>query len=158
MVKKEKTKGKGKGRFFIKILIVLLLLAAIGGGGYFGYKKFFANSNNKTATAASSEVKVVSDYTFGLDEILVNLSDEDSTRYIKIKVYIGYDKKKLGTELTEKAPILRDKVISVFRTKKAADFSSKGIEIIKSEILSKINPLLTKGQATNIYFYDILVQ
>lgn len=152
MGKKEKDKVKGKG----KIIIIILLLIVLGAGGFFGYRIFAANNANKKP--ATTTDKSVSTYTFGLDEVLVNLMDEGSTRFIKIQVYIGYDNKKLTTELTENKAVLRDMVISVLRTKKAEDFSPDGIDKIKKELLSKINPLLSKGQATNIYFYDILVQ
>jgi len=149
--KKTKEKGKGKG----KLIIIILLLIVLGAGGFFGYRIFAAKNASKTP--ATTTEKAVSAYTFGLDEVLVNLSDE-GTRYIKIQVYIGYDNKKLTTEVTENKAILRDMVISVLRTKSAADFSPEGVEKIKKELLSKINPLLSKGQATNIYFNDILVQ
>lgn len=152
MEKKEKVKGKGKG----KIIIIFLLVIVLGAGGFFGYRIFAANSSNKKAAVTAE--KTVSGYTFGLDEVLVNLSDEGSTRYIKIQIYIGYDNKKLTSELTENKAVLRDKVISVLRTKNSSDFSPQGVENIKKELLTKINPLLDKGQATNIYFYDILVQ
>lgn len=153
--KKVKEK-KSKGKLLIYILIILLLLVIIGGGGFFGYK--LLTQKPTVVVQNGTAPKAVPEFTFGLDEVLVNLSDQDSTRYVKCKVFIGYDQKKLTAELTAKKPVLRDAVINVIRTKKAEDFSSKNIDSIKTEILKGVNPLLTKGQATEIYFYDILVQ
>lgn len=151
--KKGKEK-KGKGKLLI-IVVIILLLVIIGGGGYFGYK--ILNQNKANATEHST-AKEVPELTFGLEEFLVNLADEGSTRYIKVKVYIGYDTKKLTEEMTTKTPAIRDTIIKILRSKKAQDFSDKGTEAVKAEILEKINPLLTKGKATEIYFNDILVQ
>lgn len=177
--KKEKKSG-GKLKF---IIIGIIAVAVLGAGGYFGYSKFFAskeNNVNKTimpqqqvaaqqvqgqtvqgqqaAQNASYLQQVVSAKTYDLDEFLVNLADEDGKRYLKIKISLGYDNKKLDAELEEKKPILRDAIISVLRTKKAADISAKGIDNIKMELIQRINLNLTKGQLNNIYFNELLVQ
>lgn len=176
--KKEKKGGKLK---FIIIGVVAVLV--LGAGGYFGYNKFFASKaetahkavvpqqqmavqqvqgqqvqGQQAAQTGSYLQQVVSEKTFALDEFLVNLADEDGKRYLKVKVSLGYDNKKLDTELEEKKPILRDAIISVLRTKKAADISAKGIDGIKMEIIQRINLALTKGQLNNVYFNDLLVQ
>ncbi len=152
--KKVKEK-KSKGKIIIYAIIILLLLVIIGGGGYFGYKIL---NQNKQNVAVQANIKSVPEFTFAQDEFLINLSDTDSSRYVKVKVYLGYDKKKLGEELTAKKAAIRDTCITVLRAKKAADFSAGGTETIKAEILAKVNPLLTKGQVEEVYFYDILVQ
>lgn len=179
MENKKQKKGGGKLKF---IIIGVVVVALLGAGGYFGYSHFFASKTNATKTLIPQQQvavqqiqgqqvqgqqtvqnvsylqQVVSAKTYGLDEFLVNLADEDGKRYLKIKVFLGYDNKKLDTELEEKKPILRDVVISVLRTKKAADISAKGVDNIKMEIIQRINPVLTKGQLNNVYFNDILVQ
>lgn len=178
MENKKEKKGKGKLKF---IIIGVVVVAILGAGGYFGYNKFFASKTSETkkvipqqmvaqqvqgqqvqgqqaAQPASYLQQVVSEKTFGLDEFLVNLADEDGKRYLKVKISLGYDGKKLDTELEEKKPILRDAIISVLRTKKAADISSKGLDNIKMEIIQRINIALTKGQLNNLYFNDLLLQ
>jgi flagellar FliL protein len=54
--------------------------------------------------------------------------------------------------------MIRDAVISVLTTKKAADITPKNMDSIKLQLIQKINPLLTNGQLNNIYINDILVQ
>lgn len=172
--KKEKKSG-GKLKF---IIIGIVAVAILGAGGYFGYNKFFASKENTTSKVvipqqqvAAQQVQgqqtvqngnylqqVVSAKTYDLDEFLVNLADEDGKRYLKVKVSLGYDSSKLSTELDEKKPMLRDAIISVLRTKKAADISSKGIDTIKMEMIQRINLVLTKGQLNNIYLNELLVQ
>lgn len=53
---------------------------------------------------------------------------------------------------------MRDAIISVLRTKKAADITPKGVESVKIEIIQRINSILEKGQLNNVYINDILVQ
>ncbi|ADG00347.1 flagellar basal body-associated protein FliL [Clostridium botulinum F str. 230613] len=101
---------------------------------------------------------VVSSKTYSLDEVLVNLADEDGKRFIKAKIFIGYEEKKLSKELETKKPILRDAVIGVLRSKKAADINPKNIDKIKVEIINKISPMLEKGRISSIYFDDLIVQ
>lgn len=177
MENKKEKKGGSKVKI---ILIVVVAILVVGAGAYFGYTKFLKDKESTTKTAAHTTQQVViqqtqqqtgatgqqtafvqpiiSEKTFGLDEFLVNLADEDGKRYLKVKVFLGYDSKKLDSELEEKKPILRDSIISVLRTKKAADITPKGVETIKLEIIQKINPILEKGQLNNVYINDILVQ
>lgn len=183
----ENNKEKKGGSKLKIIIIAVVAVAVLGAGGYFGYNHFFASKDNTTKKVVQQQIpmqqvqqgqvqqsqvqqgqqmvqngsylqQVVSAKTFGLDEFLVNLADEDGKRYLKVKVFLGYDNKKLDTELEEKKPILRDAVISVLRSKKSTDISAKGIDNIKIEIIQRINATLEKGQLNNVYFNDLLVQ
>jgi Flagellar basal body-associated protein len=177
MENKKEKKGSSKIKI---ILIAVVATLVVGAGAYFGYTMFLKDKGQTTKTAAHTTQQVVvqqtqqqagatgqqvslvqpvvSTKTFGLDEFLVNLADEDGKRYLKVKVFLGYDNKKLDAELEEKKPILRDAIISVLRTKKAADITPKGVESVKIEIIQRINLMLEKGQLNNVYINDILVQ
>lgn len=174
------SKKEKKGGSKIKVMVIAVVaILVVGAGGYVGYTMFLKDKGTaaKTTVHATQQVQqqtgagaqqvvqnvtftqpVVSEKTFDLGEFLINLSDEDGKRYLKVKMFLGYDEKKLAAELEEKKPILRDAVISVVRTKKAADITPKGVETIKMEIIQRINPLLEKGQLNNVYINDILVQ
>ena len=142
-----------KGNGFKIVIIVLLVLVVVGGAAFGG---MYISSKKSTKTAKVVEIVEV---TYSLDEFLLNLMDEDGRRYLKAKVYIGYEEnKKLTTELETKKPIIRDVVISTLRAKETTDFSAIGIESIKKELIASINPVLTKGKIAHIYFNDILVQ
>lgn len=160
MSEKNNNKEKKSGNLFKIIIIVLLFMILIGGAVFAGM--FISMKKAPVAQNTTESVKVnIDENTYGLDEFLVNLSDEGGKRYLKVKIFIGYDKKnsKLEKELEPKKPIMRDAVINVLRAKKASDvMSEKGSENLKKEILDRINPLLNNGKLTNIYFYDMLVQ
>ncbi|MCR1933646.1 flagellar basal body-associated FliL family protein [Clostridium tepidum] len=164
-----------KGGNFKKIIIIVFILVAVGAGSFGGYMLFIKNNkpnntnqmpvNNtnvinsqQTTNGMYPQQVVVSSKTYSLDEFLVNLADEDGKRFVKAKIYIGYEEKKLTKELEEKKPILRDAVIGVLRSKKAADINPKNIDKIKLEIINKIAPMLEKGRINSIYFDDLIVQ
>ena len=156
----------------IIIILGILILAVVAGGAFFGYNTFLkdkksitkstvqqvVNNGQTTGTVANSLDQVVSSKTFQLDEVTVNLADEGGNRYLKVAVYLGFNEKKLTSELTAKKPIVTDAVIQILRTKKAADISAKNMNNIKLEIIQKINPMLEKGQLNNVYFTDIIIQ
>lgn len=173
MENKKEKKGSSKVKVIAIIVVVLLV---VGVGGYFGYSMFLKDKEetSKKTTHTTQQIpvqqipqaainanyldQVVSEKTFELGEFLVNLADEDGKRYLKVKIYLGHDEKKLDEELEAKKPVIRDAVISILRTKKAADITPKNMNNIKLEIIQRINVMFKEGQLNNVYFYDILVQ
>ncbi|WP_268049123.1 flagellar basal body-associated FliL family protein [Clostridium ganghwense] len=154
-------KSNNKGNVLKIVIIVLLAAVLVAGGSFAGYMIAGKLNSQKTVQNAGKKA-VLNQKTFALDEFLVNLKAENSTRYLKTKIYIGYsdtkETKELEEELTNKKPILRDAVNSTLRTKKAEDFTEAGVEQLKEEIKNKINPLIEKGEIVNVYFSEILVQ
>ena len=148
---------KSKNSNIIKIVIlVLLLLVVIGGATFAGV--YFVGQKASTTTAKTPSVVEVTEVTYSLEEFLVNLSDEEG-RILKVNVFISYeDNKDLTAELETKKPIIRDVVNTSFRAKKSADFNPAGIDAIKNELIAIINPVLSKGKISHIYFNEIFIQ
>ncbi|MGH4140929.1 flagellar basal body-associated FliL family protein [Clostridium sp.] len=141
-----------------KLIIILLLVLIVVGGAAFGGMYFLGKKNDSSSTT-TAKVAVSNEVTYSLDEFLVNLTDEDGRRYLKVSVVLGYeDNADLTAELETKKPIIRDAVIATLRAKTTADFSGAGVDGIKKELIAKVNPTLTKGKISHIYFNDILVQ
>jgi flagellar FliL protein len=154
--KPQKDKSS-KGNILKIIIIVLLALVVVGGAAFGGM--YIASKKAPSVDAKSAKTEEVNEVTYSLDEFLVNLSDEDGRRYLKVKVFIGYEEnEELIVELETKKPIIRDLINTSLRAKKTTDFGSAAIETIKSELIASINPVLTKGKISHIYFNDILVQ
>lgn len=159
-VKNAKKKGPLK-----KIIIIIVIFILVLCGAFTAYTLFFNKGTTKNNTANQMQLSnssngqgFTSAKTYSLDECLVNLTDEGGKNYLKVTVYLGYESKNLDKELETKKPIIRDAVISILRAKSTADFNSNGTDKIKTEIMNKINPLLTNGQLDRIYFDDLLVQ
>ncbi|APC41139.1 flagellar basal body-associated FliL family protein [Clostridium estertheticum] len=145
-----------KGNSLKLVIIVLLGLIVVGGATFGGMMLAGKKGATPTTTTKAVETK---EATYSLDECLVNLTDSDAKRYLKVLVYVGYgENEELSTELKEQKPVIRDLVIKILRSKKTTDFSDAGVDLIKKEIIAKINPVLTKGKVDHIYFNDLLVQ
>ncbi|MCB2291927.1 flagellar basal body-associated FliL family protein [Clostridium algoriphilum] len=146
----EKPKKKNS---FKLVIIVLLLLIVVGGGAFAGMYIL----GNKSE-AATTKTVAVTESNYSLDEFVVNLLDDGGLLYIKVTVYIGYEEnEKLAVELETEKPVIRDIVNSYLRTKKNADFTSTGLVTIKSDLITRINPVLTKGKISHIYFNNIVI-
>ena len=148
----EKPKKQNK----LKLVIIVLIGLIVVGGAAFGGMYL---AGKKGTTATSSKATPVTEVTYSLDEFLVNLADSGSQRYLKVLIYVGYGKNSdLDAELKIQKPIIRDLVIKTLREKQTTDFNDIGVELIKKEIITRINPVLTKGKIDHIYFNDLLVQ
>jgi flagellar FliL protein len=155
--KSKKGNKEGKGNIFKIIIIVLLSLIVVGLAAFGGM--YFTGKKGESATHEPAKAEEITEITYSLDEFLVNLSDEDGRRYLKVKVFIGYEEnEELTMELETKKAIIRDAVNTSLRAKKTTDFTGTGVDTIKKELIDRINPVLAKGKISNIYFNDILVQ
>lgn len=162
--KKEKSKSSGAG---FKIILLALLILIVMGLGFVGYllvakKTPIAVNTNSVLQEPTKSIVEISPYTYKLDEFLVNLSDDGGKKYLKIKLSLGYDaknKKNMDKELADKTDNIRDTIISVLRSKKSTDIAAQaGIDDLKKEISTKINPLFQYGKVNSVYINDILVQ
>ncbi len=145
-------------------LLALIFVAVIALLVFIIYKLgLFTNKQGSVATGQQQTQNVVKssakEYTVNLGDFTVNLQDPDYKRYMKVSVYAGYTTKGLETELSEKNPAIKDIINDVLRSKKLDDVNSPDkTKAIKKELKDKLNPLLSTGQLTNIYFNEIIVQ
>lgn len=93
-------------------------------------------------------------------EIIVNLYSEDgSERYLKVNLTFEVNDNKAQEELTKRIPQVRDMLINILSSKTKEKIDQKeGKELIRREIISAINSLMNKGQVTNVFFQDFVIQ
>lgn len=159
----------------LRIILIILCLIVIIGGGAFGSYLVLSKKNNNGNNQGNINVNMnnnnfnnnnnnnmyrpaVSEHTYDLGEFLLNLSDADARRFLKARIHVGFNNKKMLKELEAKKAVILDSVNTVIRSKKHTDFSPEGTEKIKVEILNKINPMFKEGLCDNVYFTEILVQ
>lgn len=142
---------KGKNKVLIIIVIVTLSITIIL-GLLFGYMFFFKRESKINIPKKNPVEKTIE-----LKEFVVNLSNADTT-YLKVKVSIGYTDKKIEAEVNNKMSNIRDIINSNLMKKNSNDFKENGPTNVKNELKSNINSILEKGQITNIYFTDIIIQ
>lgn len=149
----SEAKGKGSNRLIV-ILLIFTLLIVFSFTGFFGYL-FLVKKTGSSNTASAK--KTVEEKTFQLDEFVTNLADE-STTYIKLTIVLGYEGKELDKELPTKVAAIRDTINTTLWSKTSIDFSGKGTEAVKKELLESINNKLETGKISNVYLNEIIIQ
>ncbi|WP_163193211.1 flagellar basal body-associated FliL family protein [Clostridium thermarum] len=159
----EAVKGKVKssGNMLKIIIIFMLILLLIGGAGFGGY--YIASKSAPKANTGNSvsEKDNTEEAFYEAGEFVVNLADEGSKRYLKVKLVLGYNSKnkKLTDELEKKNTVIADSIISTLRIKKTADLSTAtGPEELKQELIARINATLSLGKISNVYYNDFFIQ
>jgi len=148
---------KPKEKSGSKMVIIILLLLIVVGGVAFG-AMYFLSSKSTTTTSKTTKTASVTEATYDLDELLVNLVDDGGLLYLKTTVFVGYEENaKLAAELETEKPVIRDIINTYLRSKRNTDFTTTGIVTIKSELIARINPVLTKGQILHIYINNIVI-
>ncbi|MEF9935305.1 MAG: flagellar basal body-associated FliL family protein [Clostridium sp.] len=141
----------------IVLILVILIIAVVGVGAYFAYTMLGSGS-------AKEEIKYVEkelvEKSLQMEEFTLNLSDEGGKSFIQTKLTLAYpDKNKdLDAEINSKINKIQDIINSTIRQKKAVDFDGKGLDVVKKELLNKINEGLVSGRLTNIYVNKIVIQ
>ncbi len=146
----------------LKLLIVaiaLVILATVG-SAFTTYLIFRGDAGqaplDREATAARKELGP----TFGLGEFTLNLlSSPSQRRYIRTEIVLEGSNKKVIGELEKRVPQIRDEVITIIRSRTAEDLSSlAGMESLRLDILKAMNALVSKGEVTDVFFIDLIIQ
>lgn len=91
--------------------------------------------------------------------VIVNLAETNAERYLKVDVVLELDSPKLVKEVESRLPQIQDLLISITSTKTLEDVSTtSGRNMLRQEIVDKINSLLATGQISNVYFTEFVVQ
>ncbi|MBN2072700.1 MAG: flagellar basal body-associated FliL family protein [Actinobacteria bacterium] len=94
-----------------------------------------------------------------LGEMIVNLSDEGQARYAKMVVVMEFDGEEGLAEATRRDPQIRDIVIELLSSEKAANILSlEGRSDLKKRIKERINSVMSVGSVKKIYFTTVVVQ
>jgi len=165
-VEEEKKEG-GSNKLLLIVIIVLLLVLLIVGGlvAYFllsGDEEPDANQP-QTPQKVEKKKKVESMTEIGpiypLDQFIVNLVSNNSSRYLKCKIDLELDSPELQQEVDKKLPAIRDLIIRILSSKTVEEIqTAKGKEKLKEEIKRKINEILTTGEVRNVYFTEFVIQ
>ncbi len=153
-----KEKG-GSSKLVLIIVTAIVIFALISGAVFVGYTVATKNVGKNTNGTSESNL-LEKEATLDLKEFLVNLRDEEKSKFVKANIFLGSDgkNKKLQKELTAKVPQIRDCINKILRTKKSTDFTTEGEALLKEEIIVKANELLNNGKIANVYFTDLIVQ
>ncbi len=96
---------------------------------------------------------------FSLDAFIVNIGDGDRDRYLKLKADLELTNDTVAEEIDQRLPQIRDLVISLLGSKSFDDVRSiEGKDLLREEMLRRINALLVTGKARSVFFTEFVVQ
>ena len=96
---------------------------------------------------------------FSLGEMVVNLADTDTLRYVKVSVALGIVEKMSEEKLKEHTPAMRDAVIEVLTNKKFTELHrSTGIPEAKREISAAVEERVHDVKIARVYFEGFAMQ
>lgn len=138
------------------ILIQVVLL-------YFLFAKFIAPgmSGQTSAKEESHEEAAVPDQTqvMVIKDIIVNPAGTNGTRFLLTTVGLEIPSPELKLELEAKEIQTRDILNTILTSKGLDELTAPQFkEMLRKEILEKLNSTLTKGKIKNIYFSKFIIQ
>ena len=156
----EKEGGGGKKKLLIFLLIFLILA---GGGGFAAYKFVFAKKEEKKDKAEEivKETKNVDQLgiMYDLGTFVVNLADKDADRYLKIDIVLELENEQVKMEVDKRLPMIKDAITTLLITKTSEELqTTEGMELLKEEIIKRVNALLPLGGVKNVYFTEFVIQ
>ena len=162
--KQENKEEKGGGKK--KLLLILIILLIIGGaGGFAAYKFIFAKGGEekpeKKAEEIVKEVKAVEQpgIMYDLGTFIVNLADRDADRYLKVTVVLELEGQQVRMEVEKRLPQIKDAITTLLLTKTSEEIkTAEGMELLKEEIIKRVNAILPLGGVKNVYFTEFVIQ
>ena len=94
-----------------------------------------------------------------LDAFIVNILDEEGTRYLKASITLEMTNSASASEIEERLPQVKDSILLLVGNKTYNEISDlQGKLQLRAELIARINTLLQKGKIKNIFFTDFVVQ
>ncbi|HIE59201.1 MAG TPA: flagellar basal body-associated FliL family protein [Persephonella sp.] len=160
----EQQEEQGGGKK--KLLIILLVLLLLGGGGGFAAYKFLLSDKNKDEEKDKAEEIVKETQSieqigimYDLGSFVVNLADKDADRYLKINIVLEIENEQVRIELEKRLPQIKDAITTLLITKTSEELkTAEGMELLKEEIIKRVNAILPLGGVKNVYFTEFVIQ
>ncbi|MDA3904183.1 MAG: flagellar basal body-associated FliL family protein [Desulfuromusa sp.] len=165
MAKKEAAEqseeGSGSKKKLIIIIAAVLVLLIGGGAGYF----FFMGAGEEEKISPEQEqaelekkAKQVGPMV-NIDSFIVNIADDQESRYLKAAITIEVDGLEASMELNERMAQLKDAILLLIGNKTFDELNDlQGKIQLRAELINKINSILFTGKVKRIYFTDFVVQ
>jgi len=142
----------------ILMLCLLSVLLTIGLGVWF---YMFKASSMEPKETKIIEQKAEPGKIFDLGTFVVNLADEDVSRYVRAEIKLEYSKsnQELDREVRERTPQFQDLVNTLLNDRKANELAnSEGKERFRRDFQLKINQMLKFGAVTNVFLTSFAIQ
>jgi len=96
---------------------------------------------------------------FEVGTFIVNLADKDADRFLKVTVILEIENEQVKMEVEKRLPQIKDAITTLLFTKNSRELkTAEGIELLKEEIIKRVNAILPLGGVKNVYFTDFVIQ
>lgn len=98
--------------------------------------------------------------TYDVGEFTLNLtSTTNQLRFIRTRIVLETTDSKVVSQLEKRAPQIRDQLISLLRSRTVEQLSSaEGMELLRFDIIKSMNTLVERGEITDVFFIDLILQ
>ena len=94
-----------------------------------------------------------------IDSFIVNIMDDQQSRYLKASITIEVDGEEASMEITLRMAQIKDAVLLLLGNKTFSELNDMQGKIqLRAELINKVNSILLKGKVKRIYFTDFVVQ
>lgn len=157
--KQPEEKGRSKKLLIIIIAVVLVILIGAGAGAFFFLKDVDGNSSpekeSSATVLAASQIGPMVD----IDPFIVNILDNEESRYLKAAITIEVDSDVASRELNARMAQVKDAILLLIGNKTFNELSDlQGKIQLRAELINKLNSILVQGKVKRIYFTDFVVQ
>ncbi|HOQ50743.1 MAG TPA: flagellar basal body-associated FliL family protein [Candidatus Atribacteria bacterium] len=155
----EETEDLEKKKSFSFQMIMLIVTLALLAFMIFVYLHQ-SGMWDKLFASSLQEAKATSSFIYIFEQnFLVNLSDKDVLRYLKMTLGVEISDQRVAEEIKNKTVEIRDAIITLVSAQTSEDLSTtEGKEKLKLLIADSINSFLTSGKVTKVYFVDFVMQ
>jgi flagellar FliL protein len=149
----EKKKGS-----LLKIIIIALVVLGIISAGAFGGLYYFTHYVGEKKAAAPLPKPLIGAM-WPMDVFIVNLSDNQGERYLKIVMQLEVADPATVAELEQLKPKLRDNLLDLLTAKSFSELmDAGGKQRLRDEIAMRLNSFLNKGKVVRVYFTEFVIQ
>ncbi|HHY09273.1 MAG TPA: flagellar basal body-associated protein FliL [Firmicutes bacterium] len=147
----------------LRLLIVaaaFLILAAVGSAFVTVLMVRSGAEARQDSPAADTAAKREIGPTSEIGEFILNLSSKSGQpRFIKTDIVLETKDRRTISELEKREPQIRDRIITLIRSKTGEELNNAaGQELLRLDIKNSLNDLLLKGEVTNVFFVDFIIQ
>jgi flagellar FliL protein len=145
----------------IIISVILLFMGMVGAGFFILWNKIsqIPQTPSNTGELSVEEEDNAIGPLYTLDTMIVNLADHGGKRYLRVTMALELSDVEAEATIESRLPQIRDAILMILPAKNYDDISTtEGKIALRTEVMEKINGLMTKGKVNNIYFTEFVVQ
>ena len=148
----------GKSKVLL-LVIVAVVLAGGGAGAWFaGVIPHASKGEAKTEQAKEERTPEVGAI-LPLDPFIANLGDEDGKRYLKATLQVEFFDRRVPDDFHDRSAQMRDLLVTLFTSKTFNEVRTpEGKEVLREEIINRMNRTLHKDLVKAVYFTEFIVQ